>query len=57
MVLAHGERETEGVKIISNEEGLLGGIKLWQDVDAKAAPEAGVATQRRVKRRRVPTQT
>jgi hypothetical protein len=25
----------EGVKSVSNEEGLLGGIKLWQDVDAK----------------------
>ncbi len=50
----------EGVKIVSNEEGLLGGIKLWQDVDAKAAPAAGVAKPRRVKRRRetrVPAQT
>jgi polyphosphate glucokinase len=27
----------ENVKIVSNEEGLLGGIKLWQDNDAKAA--------------------
>jgi len=32
----------EGVKIISNEDGLLGGIKLWGDVDAKAAAKAGV---------------
>ena len=32
----------EGVKIVGNEEGLLGGIKLWQDVDAKR-PGAVVA--------------
>jgi len=42
----------EGVKIISNEDGLLGGIKLWQSVDAKPAPGAGVETPRRVQRRR-----
>lgn len=42
----------EGVKIVSNEEGLLGGIKLWQHVDAKPAPGAGVEGRRRVKRRR-----
>lgn len=42
----------EGVKIISNEEGLLGGIKLWQEASAKPAPGAGVRTPRRVKRRR-----
>ncbi len=49
----------EGVKIVSNVEGLLGGIKLWQDVDAKSAPGAGVEKPRRVKRRkqRVPAQT
>jgi polyphosphate glucokinase len=48
----------EGVKIVSNEEGLLGGIKLWQDVDAK--PAVGVARPRRVGWRRgarVPAQT
>lgn len=32
----------EDVKIVGNEEGLLGGIKLWQDVDAKR-PGAVVA--------------
>jgi len=32
----------EGVKIISNEDGLLGGIKLWGDVGAKAAAKAAV---------------
>jgi polyphosphate glucokinase len=42
----------EGVKIVGNEEGLLGGIKLWQDVDAKLAPGAGVEGPRSVKRRR-----
>jgi len=49
----------EGVKIVSNEEGLLGGIKLWQDVDAKLAPGADAKTPRPVKRRkrRVPAQT
>jgi polyphosphate glucokinase len=50
----------EGVKIVSNVEGLLGGLKLWQDVDAKAAPGAGAKTPRRIKRRRkrrVPAQT
>ena len=48
------------VKIVSNVEGLLGGIKLWQNVDAKSAPGAGVEKPRRVKRRRkmlVPAQT
>jgi polyphosphate glucokinase len=44
----------EGVKIVSNEEGLLGGIKLWQDVDAKAAAMASLAKPRRVKRRKTP---
>jgi polyphosphate glucokinase len=42
----------ENVKIVSNVEGLLGGIKLWQDVDAKAALGAGVEKARRVMRRR-----
>jgi len=42
----------EGVKIVSNIEGLLGGIKLWQDVEAKRAPGAGVEGPRRGKRRR-----
>jgi len=42
----------EGVKVVSNEEGLLGGIKLWQDVEAKRAPQAGVTKPRRVGRRR-----
>jgi polyphosphate glucokinase len=27
----------EGVKIVGNEEGLLGGIKLWQDADTKTS--------------------
>jgi polyphosphate glucokinase len=48
------------VKIVSNVEGLLGGIKLWPNVDAKSAPGAGVEKPRRVKRRRkklVPAQT
>ena len=49
----------EGVKIVSNEEGLLGGIKLWRDVDAKAAAMASLAKPRRVQRRKrpVPAQT
>jgi polyphosphate glucokinase len=42
----------ENVKIVSNVEGLLGGIKLWQDLDAKAALGAGVEKPRRVTRRR-----
>lgn len=42
----------EGVKIVSNVEGLLGGIKLWQEVDAKPASGAGAKTPRPVKRRR-----
>ena len=42
----------EGVKIVSNAEGLLGGIKLWQDVDTKAPAAAATKTSRRVKRRR-----
>jgi hypothetical protein len=29
----------EGVKIVSSEDGLLGGIKLWQDADAKPPRE------------------
>ena len=41
-----------GVKIVSNEEGLLGGIELRQDVDAKPPPGAGAEKPRRVKRRR-----
>ena len=50
----------EGVKIVSNEEGLLGGIKLWQGIEAKPAAGAGVEKPRRIKRRRkqrVPAQT
>jgi polyphosphate glucokinase len=50
----------DGVKIVSNVEGLLGGIKLWQDVDAKSAPGRGAKTPRRIKRgrkHRVPAQT
>ena len=50
----------DGVKIVSNVEGLLGGIKLWQDVDAKSAPGTGAKTPRRIKRgrkQRVPGQT
>jgi len=42
----------EDVKLVSNMEGLLGGIKLWQEVGAKPAPGADVAKPRRVKRRR-----
>jgi polyphosphate glucokinase len=42
----------EGVKVISNEEGLLGGIKLWGDADAKATAGASAKKTRRVKRRR-----
>jgi polyphosphate glucokinase len=38
------------VKIVSNEEGLLGGIKLWQDVDATPAPGPGAGKLRSVKR-------
>jgi polyphosphate glucokinase len=40
------------VKIVSNVEGLLGGIKLWQDVDARTASRASVEKPRRVVRRR-----
>jgi polyphosphate glucokinase len=50
----------ERVKIVSNEEGLLGGIKLWQGIDAKPAAGAGVEKPRRIQRRpkqRVPAQT
>ncbi|MGZ6243343.1 MAG: ROK family protein [Candidatus Binataceae bacterium] len=36
-----------GVKIISNVEGLLGGIKLWQDVDAQPAARTPVKKPRR----------
>ncbi len=42
----------EGVKIVGNEEGLLGGIKLWQDVDAKRTPAAGPEEPRLVKNSR-----
>jgi hypothetical protein len=42
----------EGVKIVSSEDGLLGGIKLWQDADAKPPPGAGAEKPRRVKLRR-----
>jgi polyphosphate glucokinase len=42
----------EGVKTVSNEEGLLGGIKLWQDVDAKSAAAAATKTLRHAKKRR-----
>jgi polyphosphate glucokinase len=44
----------EGVKIVSNLEGLLGGIKLWQDGGAAAKPAAEAAAKkpRRVRRRR-----
>ena len=38
------------VKIVSNEEGLLGGIKLWQDVDPTPAPGPGAGKLRSVKR-------
>jgi polyphosphate glucokinase len=38
------------VKIISNEEGLLGGIKLWQEVDAKGATQASGKGPRGVER-------
>ncbi|HVA39303.1 MAG TPA: ROK family protein [Candidatus Binataceae bacterium] len=41
-----------GVKIVSNSGGLLGGIKLWQDVEGKRAPGAGVEGPRRGKPRR-----
>ena len=50
----------ENVKVVGNEEGLLGGIKLWQDVNANPTPKAGLQKLRRVKRRSklsVPTQT
>jgi polyphosphate glucokinase len=50
----------EGVKIVSNVEGLLGGIKLWQDVDAKPAAAARAKPLRHTRRRRkqrVPAQT
>ena len=40
----------EDVKIVSNEEGLLGGIKLWQDVDPTPAPGPGARKLRSVKR-------
>jgi polyphosphate glucokinase len=39
----------EEVKIVSNEQGLLGGIKLWQG--PKPAPAADAIKPRRVKRR------
>ena len=39
------------MKIVSNEEGLLGGIKLWQGIEAKPAAGAGVERPRRIKRR------
>src|SRR5512146_2877158 len=42
----------ESVKIVSNEEGLLGGIKLWQDEGAKPVREAAAKKPRRVRRRR-----
>jgi polyphosphate glucokinase len=40
----------EDVKIVSNEEGLLGGIKLWQEADKTPAPETGAGKLRSVKR-------
>ena len=36
----------EGVKSVSNEEGLLGGIKLWQDVDAKGVARVSAKGRR-----------
>jgi polyphosphate glucokinase len=43
----------EGVKIVSNEEGLLGGIKLWQDEGvAKPAGQAAAKKPHRVGQRR-----
>jgi polyphosphate glucokinase len=42
----------EGVKIVSNEEGLLGGIKLWEEPSMTRAPGAGTKSLRRVRRRR-----
>jgi len=41
-----------GVKIISNLEGLLGGIKLWQDINAQPASRTLVKKPRRVPRPR-----
>jgi polyphosphate glucokinase len=42
----------EGVKIVSNEEGLLGGIKLWQNEEAAQPVGKGPAKKsRRVRRR------
>lgn len=29
----------DGVKVVSNEDGLLGGIKLWEDADQPASPK------------------
>jgi polyphosphate glucokinase len=43
----------EDVKIVSNVEGLLGGIKLWQDEDAaKPAGKAAAKKPHQVRRRR-----
>jgi len=42
----------EHVKIVSNEEGLLGGLKLWQDANAKEPARAGGGALRRLGRRR-----
>lgn len=41
-----------GVKIISNEDGLLGGIKLWQDANAQPAAPTPVRKPRRGRRPR-----
>jgi polyphosphate glucokinase len=47
----------EGVKIVGNEEGLLGGIKLWQDVDAQAAEVTRDLRRRARNKKSVPAQS
>ena len=42
----------EHVKVVSNEEGLLGGLKLWQGAEASAAPGEGGRALRHLGRRR-----
>ena len=40
----------DGVKSVSNEEGLLGGFKLWQDLDANGVARVGAQGRRAAKR-------